>query len=229
MKKTNNNIKQCEASELWAEYFEKAKPDMGVQWEETIFPRIKDSDFETCIDLACGGGRNTEKLVPLCEKIYAIDLNQYAIDIAKKYLKERLSKKDFSKITFIKNTGTDLTRIKDNSISFIYSWDSGVHMSRDVIRDYVKEFKRVLKTPGTGFFHHSNFGAKEFNHIDPRFKAIVNIEGIGINNPHWRTDMSAGDFKDFCDESGLDCTKQDIIDWGIKNLNCISMFQSNEI
>ena len=216
----DNNINQCSVEGEWVEYYKTAEPHMDSQWENVIFPKIKYADFEICIDLACGGGRNTAKLAPLCEKIYAIDLNQYAIDSAKKYLKEKLSEKDFSKITFIKNDGNELRELKDNSISFIYSFDAAVHMSKYIIKDYVKEFKRVLREKGGGFIHHSNFGAKEFSHI--KDKSIIK------NNPQWRADMSAEDFKDFCEEFGLDCTRQDISDWTTKNIDCYSMFHNSK-
>lgn len=216
----NNNINQCSAEGEWLGYYKMAEPRMDSQWKNIIFPRIKNSDFKTCVDLACGAGRNTAKLAPLCEKIYAIDLNQYAIDEAKVFLKKKLSEKDFAKITFIKNNGTDLTELQNESISFIYSFDSAVHMSRDVIKPYVKEFKRVLKKDGKGFMHHSNLGSEEYSYIED--KSVIE------KNPHMRADMSSDDFKNFCDEYNLKCTKQEIIDWGDdKNLDCFSWFHNS--
>jgi hypothetical protein len=103
--------------------------------------------------------------------------------------------------------------IADGSITFIYSWDSMVHCSKEVIRLYVHEFARVLAAGGRGFSHHSNYGKASSRNS---FK----------ENPHWRTDMSKALFQSYCLEAGIECLEQKLIDWGdSRDLDCISTFR----
>jgi len=209
-----SNIKMCSEKNEWVIYYELASKDIDRQWETLILPKLKkeDIDFRIVMDLACGAGRNSMKLLPLCQKIYCVDLNKYALDLCKENLIK--NQQNYNKITFIQNNGYDISSIPDDSLTFIYQFDSGVHMSKEVIRMYIKEFSRILSKNGKGFFHHSNYGNKEG--VDKsNFKL----------NPHWRTDMTKELFKQYCEEFGLVCFRQDLIDWEYKDLDCFSFFQ----
>jgi ubiquinone/menaquinone biosynthesis C-methylase UbiE len=207
------NLDTCSIRDLWSPYFKAAEPDMDKQWYNLIYPMIKDENFSTTLDLACGAGRNSKKLIVLSKELYMVDLNEYSMN----QCKENLKGYNMCEKHFIINDGISLKQIPDNSITFIYSFDSAVHFHKDVIRNYVKEFSRILKTGGTGFFHHSNYG----NTIDGRDK-----ESNFLGNPHARTNMTKELFADFCKESNLKCYNQKVIDWdGSKDLDCISQFK----
>jgi cyclopropane fatty-acyl-phospholipid synthase-like methyltransferase len=47
--------------------------------------------------------------------------------------------------------------IKNDSKDFVFSWDSFVHMEKEVIDLYLRGFSDVLKKGGHGFIHHSYF------------------------------------------------------------------------
>lgn len=211
-----NNIKMCSEKNEWVRYYELAASDMDRQWNDLILPKLKEEDinFKITMDLACGAGRNSMKLIPLCKKIYCVDLNKYALDLCKENLKKN-NQKNYNKITFIQNNGFDISSIPNDSLTFIYQFDSGVHMSKEVIRMYIKEFSRILSKNGKGFFHHSNYG----NFQDGKDKSNFKV------NPHWRTDMTKELFKQYCEEFGLVCFRQDLIDWEHKDLDCLSFFK----
>lgn len=46
-----------------------------------------------------------------------------------------------------------------------------------------------------------------------------------MQNPHCRNFMSKELFAHLCIINGLSILKQKVIDWGIKNLDCVSLFQ----
>ena len=157
MPRKQANLMQCGKDELWNPYFEDAEPKIDDEWERFIWPTIKDFNFETVLELAPGGGRNTEKLTAVSNKIIAVDFNAYAIE----QTRERLgSSHGGCQIEYHVNNGTDLQMIKDNSVSAIYSWDAAVHFDASILECYVPEFARVLKPGGFGFVHHSDLGEK---------------------------------------------------------------------
>ena len=203
------NLRECTKENQWVQYFHDAEPHMEQQWEETIWPAIRNFDFTTTLELAPGGGRNTARLLPLAQELHLVDVNQYCIDLCR----ERF--KDYSgptKIHYHVNDGTSLSMIPSESISAIYTWDSAVHMDKLVIRDYIKEFARVLQHGGRVFLHHSNYGAIS-DSVD--FKS----------NPHWRSNMSAAHAKNYAAQASLQIVSQQIIPWGgdTEALDCITI------
>ena len=200
------NLRQCGEENLWDEYFARAEADMDSQWRDTIFPLIRDFDFEIVLELAPGHGRNTEKLCALAKKIYAVDYNRDALERCRERLGEQTSD---CRIEYHANDGTDLAMIPDGAISVIYCWDAAVHFDKEVIADYVAEFARVLKPGGKGFVHHSNLGEQAAKDIK--------------KNPHWRSNMSKELFAEFCRRSGLRVVSQTDIPWG-EITDCASIF-----
>ena len=200
------NLRQCGEEDVWNEYFERAEADIDAQWRETIFPLIRDFDFETVLELAPGTGRNTEKLCALAKKIYAVDYNKSALEQCRQILGESFGD---CRIAYYANSGTDLAMIADGTITAIYCRDAAVHFDKEVIADYISEFARVLKPVGKGFVHHSNLGER----------AGKNIK----KNPHWRSSMSKELFADLCRRKGLRVISQTDVPWG-EITDCASIF-----
>jgi hypothetical protein len=48
--------------------------------------------------------------------------------------------------------------VPDDSIDFVFSFDSLVHAEADVMQAYLNQLVRKLKLNGVGFIHHSNIG-----------------------------------------------------------------------
>lgn len=204
------NLRQCGEEDVWDEYFERAEADIDTQWNEIIFPLIRDFDFETVLELAPGTGRNTEKLCALAKKIYAVDYNKPALEKCEKRLGAQVGD---CRIEYHANNGTDLAMIDDDRVSAIYCWDAAVHFDKEIIADYVAEFARVLKRGGRGFVHHSNLGARAAKDIK--------------KNPHWRSNMSKELFAELCRRNNLRVIEQRDVTWG-EITDCASIFTKDE-
>ena len=201
------NKKYCSVDGLWDDYFEAAEANIDNEWNDTIWPIIRDFDFETVLELAPGAGRNTEKLARHARVIYAVDLNEYALQKCRQRFQDYAGP---CELHFLRNSGDRLEMIADESITAVYSWDSAVHFEKGVIRRYVKEFARVLKPNGQGFVHHSNLGRS----------ASADI----IRNPGRRSNMSKELFRSYCRESGLEVISQIEIPWA-ETIDCASVFR----
>jgi ubiquinone/menaquinone biosynthesis C-methylase UbiE len=203
------NLEECSVPNQWSGYFEEAEGYMPETWEDFLWPKIRGADFSSVLEIGPGAGRNTAMLSQHAKEIYCVDLNEYAL----KRCRERFANYGGSCVFhFHRNDGHSLPMIHDDSITFIYSYDSMVHCSKEVMRSYIREFSRVIRPNGLGFIHHSNLGAASSKRS---FK----------ENPHWRTDMSKSLFARYCDQAGLRCVEQKVINWGeARDLDCISIF-----
>jgi len=137
-----------------------------------------------------------------------------ALSIAKKRFKS------YSNIEYFVNDGRSLSSVEDNSIDFIFSFDSLVHAEADVMKSYIQEFYRILASDGMAFIHHSNLG---YYHKNLKFKISNKIgkflKKSGLRKdtlfrPHWRgTSVSHKNIKEFCNQFGLKCVNQEVFAW----------------
>ena len=201
------NLLQCSTKGLWNNYFIESETSMQTSWEGTIYPLIKNFNFDAVLELAPGAGRNTERLCAVSKKIYAVDYNSYAIEQCSKRLGSSYCG---CKIEYHVNNGKDLNMIQDNTISAIYCWDSAVHFDKIILKSYIHEFYRVLRFGGRGFIHHSNLG----DNADKNIK----------KNPGWRSNMNKESFAEMCEANGLRILTQVNIPWG-SIVDCVTIFE----
>ncbi len=103
--------------------------------------------FGTALDFGCGIGRLTHHLVKYFEKVYGVDISKKMISDAK-----ALHNKD-KKIIFIQNTRNNLKCFNNNQFDLVFSSITLQHIpDKNQIKDYLKEFLRVLKPGGVLFF-----------------------------------------------------------------------------
>lgn len=139
-----------------------------AQWNKFIRPLIsKYLPAGNVLDIGCGYGRWT----PFLQKQ---SLSYTGVDIAPNCIEFCQQNHSTVKGTkFFLVDGMHLNHIEDESIDLIYSFDSLVHVDLAVMRAYVREASRVLKSGGVAMFHHSNVGAYkiyyDFAHIFPQF------------------------------------------------------------
>jgi SAM-dependent methyltransferase len=169
----------------WREgpYYEEAESGFGPQWENVIWPMIREVDFTCTVELAAGHGRNSEKLRYLASRLYLVDINRENID----FLKRRFAEAD--NIICVQNNGVDLAGIGDAEASFVYTFDSMVHFDSDVVRAYLVEFARVLQPGGHAFCHYSNY--------------VGNPTGSYRDHPGWRNFMGREMFEHYAAKEGL--------------------------
>lgn len=193
---------------IWAgsPYYDEAEPFIADHWQRNIWPMISDCDFSCVIDLGAGHGRNSWLLRDTAGQVIVVDINQENVDFCKKRFAGD------PKFRFLKNDGCELEGIADESVSLIYTYDAMVHFDSDVIRNYLREFRRVLKPGGRGFCHHSNYTG--------------NPNGDFREDPNWRNFMSQQLFHHYCAKEGLSVVRSKVIDWaGVSQHDCLTVFE----
>lgn len=203
-------VSQCAHAHRAGLYFAHAEEFMPMQWERTIWPIIKDEDFTSTLELACGHGRNTEFLRRYAKSIDLVDVNQTCIDACEtRFGAER----DGCVFRYHVTSGNALP-VSANSISFVYTWDSMVHFDKLVVRDYVKEVFRVLMPGGSAFLHHSNYGT-------------VAPDSSWTKNHGNRSDMTAELMRQYAEDAGLKIKFQRLSGtadgWGLDDLDCLTL------
>jgi hypothetical protein len=120
--------------------------------------------------------------------------------------------------------------IPDESVDFVFSFDSLVHAEDDVIASYISQLERKLTKNGVGFIHHSNLGEYTvYRFLHERLwrwhKALAKL-GILEHSLHWRAwSVTATKFSKYADIAGLRCIGQEKVNWGTKRLiDCMSTF-----
>jgi SAM-dependent methyltransferase len=196
------------------------------QWFSAIYPRIHAFlPADAILEIAPGYGRWTQYLKEYCERLVLVDLNQNCID----HCCERFVSS--STLEYHVNDGKSLHMIADESLDFVFSFDSLVHAEADVIEAYLAQLAQKLKPNGVGFIHHSNLGAYRVRWwltqraLPARLRRLLVKRGwlssLGMRSPS----MTAKLFATYSERAGLLCVSQELINWrGSILLDCFSVF-----
>jgi len=187
--------------EEWSEMWGGAR----AQWLGSIYPRI--SLFlpaKSVLEIAPGYGRWTRFLLSACDGYQGVDLSQECVDACR----ERFSRE--KKAVFYKNDGKSLSFAETGCVDFLFSFDSLVHATADVMAAYVPEILRTLSRTGVAFIHHSNW--LEVG------DCLENVGGRG-------TDVSADLVSRMILDAGGRVLIQEKINWGHAECNdCLTLF-----
>ena len=205
-----------------------SKPWGGAeaQWFGAILPRIHGFlPAETILEIAPGFGRWTHYLKGHCRRMILVDLAPKCIE----HCKELFSSS--SHITYHVNDGKSLAMVPDNSVDFVFSFDSLVHAESDVLQAYLAQLERKLTPDGVGFIHHSNIGeyrirwALKTRLVPGLVRRYLYRKGL-MDYYHWRSfSMTAGRFEEHCKHAGLQCISQELVNWKAGLLvDCFSLF-----
>ena len=196
------------------------------QWFSTIYPRIHTFlPAMTILEIAPGYGRWTQYLKEYSERLVVVDLNPNCIDRCR----ERFASSP--KLEYHVNDGKSLHMIADESIDFVFSFDSLVHAEADVIEAYLAQLAQKLKPNGVGFIHHSNLGAYRVRWsliqraVPTRLRRRLVKRGwltsFGMRAPSVTAEL----FATYSERAGLPCVSQELIRWkGSLLLDCFSVF-----
>ena len=157
------------------------------------------------MELACGRGRHVPHYINDAKEIILVDILQKNIDFC------RCRFKDEDKISYYVNNGYDLSEIKSESQTALFTYDAMVHFEMMDIFQYLKETYRILVNGGKALFHHSN------NTEDYR---VTFLTGTGGRNY-----MSKQLFAYLANRAGLTVLEQQVIDWSKKDLDCITLVE----
>jgi hypothetical protein len=118
--------------------------------------------------------------------------------------------------------------IPDASVDFVFSFDSFVHLRREIVQAYLSELARILKMGGKGFLHHSNLGAYADSlreRVPQSMRKLLRKMKILDWEHHRNPTMSADLFRSSCASTGLNCVSQELINWrGRRLIDCLSLF-----
>jgi SAM-dependent methyltransferase len=169
------------------QYYDDVEGVMEERWTRLIWPIIAGSDFSTTLELAPGRGGNTERLLARAARLYAVDIKQTNID----FLNQRF--KGVENLSALRHTGAGLDEIDNGSITFAFCFDAMVHFDSDVVRSYIKEFRRVMKPGARAFIHYS--------------ACDKNPTGSYRDHPGWRNFMSPALFQHWLAKEGFEILK----------------------
>jgi ubiquinone/menaquinone biosynthesis C-methylase UbiE len=118
-----------------------------VQTQVVIDRFLKDQAFDpsdrTMLEIGCGAGRMARTLASRFKLVYAYDVSDRYIQIAREknsYLKN---------VVFRVNDGLSFPEIEDESVDFVFSGWTIQHMpTKDIVVKNIKEIARTLKKGG---------------------------------------------------------------------------------
>ncbi|MDD5528482.1 MAG: class I SAM-dependent methyltransferase [bacterium] len=118
-----------------------------------IMPYTKNKG--TFLEIGPGGGRWTEVLQPLANKLFLVDISEKCLSVCKDRFKH------CKNIEYCLYDGRHLNFIKENSIDFIWSYDVFVHINPTDMDYLLRYFKKIIKKDGVAIIHHSGVGGRE--------------------------------------------------------------------
>ncbi|SEL91926.1 Methyltransferase domain-containing protein [Roseivivax marinus] len=201
-------------SQRWVDtpYYNAVEATAQRQWTSLIEPFLEDAsiDMTHVLELAVGHGRMTQILLERSKRVTGVDVLQENID----FCAERFGQID--NLTLLKNDGVSLEEIDDDTVTFVFCFDSMIHFDSDVVRNYLREFKRIMASGAMAFLHHSNLSQ--------------NPGGDFQRNAHARNFMSTQLFSHYAQKEGLEVMKQVVIDWGngdkkVENLDGLALLR----
>lgn len=190
------------------DYFEWVEsPDfLNVFWgKESLFNQMfQELDLTQVVELACGRGRHVQKYISDAKNIILVDILKKNID----YCRQRFSKEE--KIQYYVNNGCDLSQLKSESCTSLFTYDAMVHFEMLDIFQYLQETERILVKGGKALFHHSN--------NTENYKITFSTGNQGRNY------MSSQLFAYLANRAGLTVIEQHEVDWGgNEKLDCITL------
>jgi SAM-dependent methyltransferase len=232
MPSINWNREQWGSLTNWSQFGEGWSSQWGgvsMQWYGTILPRIHAFvPSETILEIACGFGRWTQFLKDLCDKMIAIDMVDKCVEACKVRFASSLH------VSCFLNDGKSLDMVDDDSVDFVFSFDSLVHADTAVMQSYISQLPRILKKDGVAFLHHSNLGEYSYYQWITRVRGLRGVLGrIGIleRNLHNRDlFMSARMVEEFAKKHGLNCISQELVNWRTKRalFDCFSILTKED-
>lgn len=184
-----------------------------MQWYGTMLPRIfQFIPAHTILEIGPGFGRWTDFLKNYCDYLIGVDFSEKCVEVCK------IRFADYSNMSFFVNDGKSLAMVSENSVDFIFSFESLSYADEEKMLSYISEISKKLKQNGVAFIHHSNLGeyADHFRNLK-RISRVPKLLGLlvllGIVEQHdlhgkART-MTAKKVKSYAEENGLQCISQE--------------------
>lgn len=101
----------------------------------------------TVLEIGPGGGRWTRYLIP-ASQVICVDINPEFFDALRAMFPH-------AKFEFYQPEGCDLQGVADESVDFVFSFGTFVHIEPEGIRKYLIEIRRVLRSEGTAVIQYA--------------------------------------------------------------------------
>lgn len=194
--------------EEWSEPFGSS----ATEWQAALLPRVHPFlPARKILEIAPGHGRWTHFLLPYAGESYrTVDISKQCADFCRDAFAGRHP--DFASHA---NDGMSLACVAECRYDLIYSFDSLVHVSLEVMRSYCRQILgQLLTDDGIAFLHHSN--RKEYDQRHPLSRKFRHARDPGV---------SAANVAEFIEQNGGRVLSQEIIDWrGTPGLDSITLF-----
>jgi ubiquinone/menaquinone biosynthesis C-methylase UbiE len=119
----------------------------SLEWELRRVPLIQRGDWRA-LEIGCGPGRLMRPMSRHFVEIHGVDVSDEMIALAKEKLR------DIPNAHVHLTDGASLPQFADDSFDFIYSYAVFQHIpSREVVYQYLREIRRVLKPGGLARLH----------------------------------------------------------------------------
>jgi SAM-dependent methyltransferase len=202
-----------QAGEEWSEPW----GGSAAQWFGSILPRIHPwLPANTILEIASGYGRWSNYLKEHASHLHLVDPAADCIEACRRRFAAD------ARVTCHVNDGRSLEMIPNGSIDFVFSFDSLVHVHREIVEAYIAQLADKLTEHGTGFIHHSNLGEYAPS-IARRARKLASKGGV-VSLDHQRDpEMTAELFRACCERHGLKYLCQELINWrGRRLIDCFS-------
>ena len=200
-----------------------------MQWYGSILPRIRRLvPCGTILEIAPGFGRWTHFLKDVCERLIIVDLVPKCIEAC------RARFADCDHIVYHVNDGRSLDMVPDDSVDFVFSFDSLVHVQPQVIESYVSQFPRLLKSSGHTFLHHSNLGNyaayRQLSSIPLLRKFLQKVRILERNTHNRDPEVTSDMMQSIARKHGLSCLTQEVVNWHTRAalIDCLTVLHKGE-
>jgi len=128
------------------DFFATGKSEIKLLMEEITSLSLPSMKRQSAMDFGCGVGRLTSALSDFFDEVKGIDISSSMLKRAREYNKNN------SRCIFIENNSPDIKIIPDQSMDLIYSSITLQHIPVAIVKNYIREFVRIIKPSGVVVF-----------------------------------------------------------------------------
>jgi ubiquinone/menaquinone biosynthesis C-methylase UbiE len=114
--------------------------------DQYVLPYVNHNHY--AVEIGPGGGRWTRYLLGF-KRLYVVDYYAEMLD----ELQRRFRKPN---MVFVKNNGTDFPGVETDSIDYLFSFDTFVHLDKPIIQMYLESIRAIVKPKANIMIHYSD-------------------------------------------------------------------------
>ncbi len=127
---------------------------LGLADAQRMIPFLRSASV--VLDVGCGVGRVEKFLWPHCFSVFAVDISDRMITIARQRLV------GIKNVKFVRSTAWDLRTLHNATIDFCFSLHCLQHIDKEHTYLALKEIFRVLKPEGIAYLHFPSFTSETY-------------------------------------------------------------------